>query len=154
MARESLQDRYAPDNRCFGCGPSNEKGLQIKSFPEGDDMVAEFTPGPEHEAFDNMLCGGIIGTLLDCHMNWTAAFHLMEINTLDGPPCTVTAEYTVKMQQPTPTGGKLRVIAWVKKASTDRALVAGHIEADGVVTARGEGTFVAVKEGHPAHHRW
>ena len=51
------------------------------------------------------------------------------------------------MQQPTPTGGELRVIAWVKKASTDRALVAGHIEADGVVTARGEGTFVAVKDG-------
>jgi acyl-coenzyme A thioesterase PaaI-like protein len=154
MAEQSLQDRYAPHNRCFGCGPANEKGLRIKSFPEGNDMLAEFTPEPHHEAFDGVLCGGIIGTLLDCHMNWTAAFHLMEINCLDGPPCTVTADYKVEMKRPTPTDRKLRIVAWVKKASTDRALVAGQIEADGKITATGEGTFVAVKEGHPAYHRW
>ena len=28
MSEPSLQDRYAPRNRCFGCGPANEKGLQ------------------------------------------------------------------------------------------------------------------------------
>jgi hypothetical protein len=36
----------------------------------------------------------------------------------------------------------------------DRADVVGELEADGVVTAHGEGTFVAVREGHPAYHRW
>ena len=32
MAKEmkpSLQDRFAPANRCFGCGPANEKGLRL-----------------------------------------------------------------------------------------------------------------------------
>ena len=29
-----------------------------------------------------------------------------------------------------------------------------EIENTGVVTARCTGTFVAVKEGHPAYHRW
>ncbi|HKC60893.1 MAG TPA: hypothetical protein VKB92_12470 [Myxococcales bacterium] len=33
MSELSLQDRYAPDNRRFGCGPKNDKGLRIKSFP-------------------------------------------------------------------------------------------------------------------------
>ena len=32
--------------------------------------------------------------------------------------------------------------------------VEGEILAGGVVTVRGSGTFVAVKEGHPAYHRW
>ncbi len=70
VSEQSLQDRYAPENACFGCGPSNAKGLRIKSFPRGDEVVAEFRPERWHEAFENILCGGIIGTLLDCHMNW------------------------------------------------------------------------------------
>ena len=73
MARQSIQDRYAPGNACFGCGPSNPDGLQIKTFVEGDEFIAEFTPEKRHEAFDGVLCGGIIGTLLDCQMNWAAA---------------------------------------------------------------------------------
>ena len=39
---KSLQDTYAPQNRCFGCGPSNEKGLQIKSFADGRYEVTRF----------------------------------------------------------------------------------------------------------------
>jgi hypothetical protein len=76
-AADSLQDRYAPSNRCFGCGPANEKGLRIKSRPAGGEVVAEWTPEPHHEAYTGMLNGGIIGTLLDCHSNWTAAYHFM-----------------------------------------------------------------------------
>jgi len=154
MEKQSIQDRYAPQNACFGCGPANPDGLRIKSFAEGDDFVADFTPEKHHEAFEGVLSGGIIGTLLDCHMNWAAAFHLMELNCLDAPPCTVTAEYTVKMERPTPTDGPLHLTAWVKKSNPERAVVAATIEAKGEVTARGEGTFVAVKEGHPAYNRW
>ena len=42
---QSLQDRFAPSNRCFGCGPANDKGLRIKSFAQGDELVCEWTPG-------------------------------------------------------------------------------------------------------------
>lgn len=73
MSEQSLQDRYAPENRCFGCGPANDKGLRIKSFVRGDDVVASFQPAPHHLAFEGMLNGGIAGALLDCHSNWTAA---------------------------------------------------------------------------------
>ena len=66
----ALQDRYAPNNHCFGCGPSNAKGLRIKSHPRDGELVADWTPEPHHEAFDGILNGGIIGALLDCHLNW------------------------------------------------------------------------------------
>jgi len=68
-SNKSLQETYAPNNACFGCGPANPKGLRIRSFPEGDEVVAEWQPAKEHEAFEGMLNGGIIGTLLDCHLN-------------------------------------------------------------------------------------
>lgn len=66
--RESLQDTYAKHGRCFGCGPSNAKGLRIKSFALDDTMdahvVLDFTPELHHEAFENVLNGGIIGTVI------------------------------------------------------------------------------------------
>lgn len=152
----ALQDRYAPQSICFGCGPANEKGLRIKSFVEGDEVVADFTPEPHHHAFPGMLNGGIIGALLDCHSNWAACHHLMEKGGLDAPPCTVTADFHVKLRRPTPMG-PVRLRAKVTESTGDRAVVEAELLAGGPggeVTARCRGTFVAVKEGHPAYHRW
>src|SRR5213595_1028319 len=91
MTEKSLQETYAPRMTCFGCGPANAEGLHIRSFVRGEEVVCEWQPEPKYEAFPGMLCGGIIGTLLDCHSNWTATYHLMRRNNLPTPPCTVTA---------------------------------------------------------------
>ena len=153
-AGPSLQDRYAPANRCFGCGPANEKGLRIKSVVQGEEVVAEFTPEPHHLAFPGVVNGGIIGALLDCHSNWTAAHHLMRARGAATPPFTVTADFHVKLKRPTPTDGPVRLRARVVESTDDRAVVEATLEARGAVTATCRGTFVAVKEGHPAFHRW
>src|SRR5689334_9550974 len=108
---QSLQDRYAPHNACFGCGPANASGLRLKSIVQGDEVVCTWQPETMHEAFPGVLNGGIIGTLLDCHMNWTAAWHLMQKASASSPPCTVTAEYHVKLRRPTPTSGPLTLRA-------------------------------------------
>ncbi len=151
---QSLQDRYAPSTRCFGCGPANAEGLRIKSYVRGDEDVAEWTPARRHEAFDGVLNGGIIGTLFDCHCNWTAAWHLMRASGADAPPSTVTAEYHVVLKRPTPSTGPVVLRAKVAEASTDRAVIEATLEAAGRVTATCRGVFVAVAEGHPAFHRW
>jgi acyl-coenzyme A thioesterase PaaI-like protein len=153
MMSESLQDRYSPNSRCFGCGPKNEKGLRIKSHVDGSEYVAEFEPEPHHEAFTNMLNGGIIGALLDCHSNWAAAHHLMVTAGADAAPCTVTADFHVKLRKPTPMA-KVTLKARVVESTGDRAVVEAELLSGGEVTARCRGTFVAVKEGHPAYHRW
>jgi acyl-coenzyme A thioesterase PaaI-like protein len=150
----SLQDRYAPAARCFGCGPANEKGLRIKSRVEGDGVVATWKPQAHHEAFPGMLNGGIIGALLDCHSNWAAAYHLMKKAGRDTPPCTVTADFHVRLLRPTPTDGAVRLDARVVESSEDRATVEATVTAAGKVTATCRGLFVAVKEGHPAFGRW
>ena len=151
---QSLQDRYAPHNACFGCGPANQDGLQVKSFVQGDEVVATWQPEPMHEAFPGVLNGGIVGTLLDCHCNWTAAFRLMQQDKASSPPCTVTAEYAIKLRRPTPTSAPVTLRAKVVELGADRARIAGTLEAGGKVCATCDGLFVAVKEGHPAFHRW
>lgn len=154
MNGQSLQERYAPGNACFGCGPANPRGLRIQSFVEGDQLVAEWRPEPHHEAFPGMLNGGIIGALLDCHSNWAAAWHLMQRAGADRPPCTVTAEFHVKLLSPTPSGGPVRLVARVVESTDRRAVVDAELRAGDQVTATCRGTFVAVQPGHPAYHRW
>lgn len=151
---QSLQERYAPASACFGCGPANAKGLHIRSFVEGDAVVAEWRAEPHHEAFPGVLNGGIVGALLDCHSNWTAAHHLMQGSGAGHIPSCVTAEYAVRMRRPTPTDRALRLEARVVESSADRATVEATLSADGVVTATCRGVFVAVQPGHPAYHRW
>ena len=154
MSDESLQDRYAPETTCFGCGPANAKGLRIKSRVDGDAVVLEWTPEPHHEAFPGFVNGGIIGVLFDCHCNWAAAYHLMTRDGREAPPFTVTADYAVKLQRPTPSGGPLRLRAMVVESTDDRAVVEATLEAEGAVRATCRGTFVAVRPGHPAYQRW
>jgi acyl-coenzyme A thioesterase PaaI-like protein len=154
MNEQCLQEKYAPNNACFGCGPANEKGLKVRSMVSGDEVVANWTPASYHEAFPGVLNGGIIGALLDCHSNWTAAYHLMKQSGEKHPPCTVTAEYSIKLLRPTPTQNQIHLSAKVAEIKGDRAVIEASLSADGKVCATCRGVFVAVKPGHPAYHRW
>jgi len=154
MDEPCLQERYAPNNACFGCGPANRGGLHVRSFLDGDRVIAEWQPAAVYEAFPGVLCGGIVGTLLDCHCNWTAAVHFMQHRDLASPPCTVTADYAIKLRRPTPTDDTVKLSAHVVESGEDRAVVEGSLTVGEKVCATCRGTFVAVKAGHPAYHRW
>lgn len=152
--KRSVQEIYSPNGICFGCGPANEKGLHIRSFPEGDELVAEWRAEPHHQAFPGVLNGGIIGALLDCHSNWAAAYHLMNKRGEAEAPCTVTAEFHVKLLRPTPADALLKLRARVVESTEDRATVEAELTANDKVCDTCRGVFVAVTEGHPAYHRW
>jgi acyl-coenzyme A thioesterase PaaI-like protein len=151
---KSLQDTYAPHNACFGCGPSNLQGLRLKSFVDGDVFRARWTPLKMHEAFEGVLNGGVIGALLDCHCNWAAAEHLRKSAHVASPPCTVTASYSIVLKRPCPTDGAVELESKVTASMDDRCEVSGLLFQSGVLRATCTGLFVAVKEGHPAFHRW
>jgi len=59
------------DRRCFVCGPDNPIGLHIHFRLEGDSCRGEFTPGPDHVGYDQVVHGGILFSALDDVMaNW------------------------------------------------------------------------------------
>lgn len=149
-----VQRQYAPSSICFGCGPANEKGLQIDSHRSENGLELYFTPSDEHQAFPGMINGGIIGSLMDCHGNWAAAIALMDRSGAKEPPCTVTANYSISLRRPTPAGVELHILAEIDDLQDDRANVSLTLSAEGKICATGTGLFVAVKEGHPAYHRW
>ena len=149
-----VQRKYAPNSICFGCGPSNENGLKIDSFRIEGGLRTEFKTSLEHQAFPGIINGGIIGTLLDCHGNWTAAIAIMDKRKEEKPSCTVTANYSVKLLRPTPINELLIITSKIEEIMEDRASVSMELFAGGKLCAKGKGLFVSVKEGHPAYHRW
>jgi acyl-coenzyme A thioesterase PaaI-like protein len=157
VTEPSLQRRYSPGSLCFGCGPANEQGLRIDSHeaPDSDgELRATWQPLPHHAAFADVLNGGIIGTLLDCHANWTAAMRLMRERGLASPPGCVTAQYAIRMRRPTPVDRPLNLRAWPIEMDGDRVVVDAELVVDGIITATCRGTFVAVGPDHPAYERW
>ena len=159
MSGPSLQGRFAPGSRCFGCGPANADGLRIESHEAADpehphELVADWQPLPRHAAFENVLNGGVIGALLDCHANWTAAMRLMRERDLSGPPGCVTADYVIRLRRPTPVDRPVHLRAWPVDVDGDRVVVDAELSSDGIITATCRGTFVAVGPDHPAYERW
>ncbi len=151
---KSLQETLAPNSRCFGCGPANDQGLRIRSFEQDQSLVCDWRAEPHHLAFPGVVNGGILGSLLDCHSNWTAAVHLMKKRGSSEVTPTVTADFHVTLKRPTPLDATLHLRARVVESDDDRVVVEATLEAAGKLTATCRGTFVAVREGHPAYFRW
>ncbi len=120
---------------------------------EGDTLVCEWHPEEHHQAFPGVLNGGIIGALLDCHSNWTAAHVLLNRSGASQLPRTVTADFAVQLKRPTPMG-PVHLEARPVDVKEDSATIEATLTAGGKVCATCRGTFIAVKEGHPAFARW
>ena len=103
-----------------------------------------------------MLNGGIMGRCwIVIPIGACATWHLMKKAAGENhPPCTVTAEFAVKLTRPTPTNVPVHLSAVVVESTDHRAVVNAKLTANGKVCATCHGVFVAVKPGHPAYHRW
>lgn len=135
----SLQERYFPDMACFGCGPANDKGLQLRSHDRGDGVVtALFTPWPEHDNGLGFLNGGIIATVLDCH---SAAAVVHEAHTRGWPPLPgaalpyVTAGLEVSYLRPAPLTETVELYAEVAESSEAQITAHVRLEYDGKTRA-------------------
>ncbi|MET3963822.1 acyl-coenzyme A thioesterase PaaI-like protein [Marmoricola sp. OAE513] len=140
MSETSLQDRYFPDLPCFGCGPANAEGLRLKSHLDGDEVVAAFTPWPQHDNGLGYLNGGIIATVLDCH---SAAVVTHEAYERGWPPLPgaalpyVTAGLDVRYLRPTPLTETVHLVGVVTTASEDEMQAEVRLEWDGKPRATG-----------------
>ena len=150
----SVQNEYAEKSICYGCGPANKKGLKIESYRSEAGLDLWFDPKPEHQAFPGVINGGIIGCIFDCHGNWTAAVSMYDKFDVNSFPSTVTANYNVNLLRPTPFGKTLHFTGKILTLTENRAEVEMNLYSEDNHCATGKGLFVAIKEGHPAFHRW
>lgn len=151
MDIKAVQDYYPDDlNHCYGCGKLNKHGHQIKSYWEGDETIAHFTPKPYHTAIPGYVYGGLIASLIDCHGTGTAA--LASYSTEGRDPDTmppfrfVTASLQVDYLKPTPLGVKLELRGKVVELKAKKVISEITVLANGEITAQGKVVAVQMPE--------
>ena len=151
MEQKAFQDYY-PDktNCCYGCGTNNEYGLQIKSYWDGDETYAIFTPKPYHTAMQGYVYGGLIASLIDCHGTGsaTAAMYKKEGRAMDTEPPLrfVTASLHVDFLKPTPIGTPLEIRGKIEEISARKVVINETVSAKGEICAKGKVVAVLMPE--------
>lgn len=147
---KSFQEQYPSDfAHCYGCGHLNPQGHHLKSYWDGDETVAEFTPKPHHTAIPGIVYGGLIASLIDCHGTGSAAGAMArrlgrEIG--DEPPIRfVTASLKVDYLKPTPLGPPLQLRGTIAEIKERKVVVHITLSANGVVCAKGEVVAVMIQ---------
>lgn len=143
MTTAALQDLFYPENRCFGCGPSNPDGLHLKSYESDGDYVAEWTPEERYAGPPGVVNGGMVAVPMDCHATW-AAMHVFSADRGGEPAGAVTAGYSVRLVKPMPIGQRVTLRAEVTERTERKAKVSVVATVAGETVATFDGTFVAV----------
>lgn len=96
---------HMPENVCFGCG-HNHDGLNIKSYWDGDEAVLHWESQEKYHGWSDLMNGGIMATLIDCHCMGTAMAdaYRRENRDLDSDPVYryATGTLSIKYLKPTP----------------------------------------------------
>jgi len=105
-------------NRCFVCGPGNDRGLGVQFQLVDDVCRAEFVPNESYAGYDGVVHGGILFCLLDDVMaNWLY---------LQGERC-FTARAEVRYRQPLPIGTPVRLEGRLVRRKGRVALIEGKV---------------------------
>ena len=151
MTQRAFQDYYSEQfSHCYGCGRLNDRGLQIKSFWDGDETVSTFHPRPYHTAIPGYVYGGLIASLIDCHSTGTAAAAAYRAagREMDTKPILrfLTASLHVDYLRPTPIDKPIEIRGWVEAIKGRKIVVKSSLSVDGEICARGEVIAVQVPE--------
>jgi acyl-coenzyme A thioesterase PaaI-like protein len=151
MTQRAFQDYYSEQfSHCYGCGRLNDRGLQIKSYWDGDETVSTFHPRPYHTAIPGYVYGGLIASLIDCHSTGTAAAAAYRAagRGMDTKPILrfLTASLHVDYLRPTPIDKPIEIRGWVEEIKGRKVVVKSSLSVDGEICARGEVTAVQVPE--------
>jgi acyl-coenzyme A thioesterase PaaI-like protein len=142
LEERAFQDRGAVSH-CHGCGADNEKGLQLKSFWDGDEAVATWKAQPHHcGGSKEIVNGGIVASLIDCHSLNLAIAHAYrtERRPIGSFPRIgyVTGNLNISYLKPTPLDEPLHLRARITRIEGRKAWINCTLSAQGQVCATGE----------------
>lgn len=155
MATISIQDTYGERFQyCWGCGPKNEMGLHIKSYPstDGETCVCKFLPSKQFTGgVPGNLFGGMMAMLFDCHGTASAAWfsHHSKGGALTEKTVIgrfITAHLEIDFKKPVPMDQEITITAHAEEIGKRKVIVAMEMESAGSIRARAKMVAVAAKD--------
>ena len=151
----AIQDRYGERfQHCWGCGPKNDLGLHLKTYPsiDGNSCISRiklenaYTGGVPSNVF-----GGMIATIFDCHGTASAAWFAHHQKGLELTESTVigrfiTARLEIDYLSPSPIEGEIVVASTLEELGERKAIIAMEMTVATKVRAKARMVAVAVKD--------
>lgn len=149
--QETYGERF---QHCWGCGPKNEQGIHLKTYPsdDGQTCVAKFTPEDKYTGgVPANLFGGMIAVLFDCHGTASAAWFNHHNKGLELTEDTVigryiTARLEVDFKKPIPINEEITITSRAEEIGERKVIVVMEMEAAGEVRAKAKMVAVGVKD--------
>jgi acyl-coenzyme A thioesterase PaaI-like protein len=133
---------HMPENVCFGCGSQHPEGLRIKSYWENELAVCVWQPEEKYHGWSDLLNGGIMATLIDCHCMGSAMAYAYqsENRSLDSEPIYryATGTLAVKYLKPTSTHHPVRIEAKIVNVKGRKTEMKCEFFSQGEKTAEAE----------------
>ncbi|MBD0404616.1 PaaI family thioesterase [Flammeovirga sp. EKP202] len=146
MISPYFQD-HMEGNVCFGCGKKNDDGLHIKGYWEGDEAHCIWQPEEKYHGWANLLSGGILSTIIDCHCMGTAMAYAYksEGRALDSKPWYryATGTMNIKFLRPTPIAVPVKLIARVTEQKGKKVVMKCEAWSGDTLTA--EADVIAIR---------
>ena len=151
----AIQDRYGERfQHCWGCGPKNDLGLHLKTYPsiDGKSCISRiklenaYTGGVPSNVF-----GGMIATIFDCHGTASAALFAHHQKGLELTESTVigrfiTARLEIDYLSPSPIEDEIVVTSTLEELGERKAIIAMEMTVATKVRAKAKMVAVAVKD--------
>lgn len=123
---------------CFVCGEDNDRGMQARSFVNGEWVELPFEAPPAFAGWRTVMHGGLVATVLDEVMTWAAIVGSRK-------PC-FAASFTVRMLRPLAPG--TRCVARAKMVQNRKRIFHAEGELRAAdreeIFARSEGRYMIV----------
>ena len=151
----AIQDRYGERfQHCWGCGPKNDLGLHLKTYPsmDGKSCISRiklenaYTGGVPSNVF-----GGMIATIFDCHGTASAAWFAHHQKGLELTESTVigrfiTARLEIDYLSPSPIEDEIVVTSTLEELGERKAIISMEMTVATKVRAKTKMVAVAVKD--------
>lgn len=151
----AIQETYGERfQHCWGCGPKNEQGIHLHSYPSdsGETCICEYMPEKQYTGgVPANLFGGMIAMIFDCHGTASAAWFAHNNKGLELTEDTVigrfiTARIEVDFKKPVPMDKMITVTSRAEEIGERKVIVTMEMVSDGVLRAKARMVAVGVKD--------
>jgi acyl-coenzyme A thioesterase PaaI-like protein len=124
---QALNEEFLKGNTCFGCGPDNPEGMQLRIYRDGaraERLVGVYRPRETMAGFPHIVHGGLQFTALDCMAGWA-----MFVLASPGKMMPLTRSATTRFFRPALLGADLALSAEITRpAASPRDAYLIHTE--------------------------
>ena len=106
---------YVWDAKCFACGKDNPESLKMKFYTDEESVFSRLTVPENKRGWDQLVHGGIISTILDEIMAWTAMYMMKDV--------VMTKNLAVKYLRPVYIEKQISTVGWVHERKGPREVV-------------------------------